>query len=369
MLPIHTNRRLIIFVPKNSVIYIFNLDIFLNRCFNKDYKNYVFRFEKYINEAAAIVERVQLPGVGNDVNIFMKRIDLVHPLISGNKWFKMKYNIAEMKKHNVNTLLTLGGAYSNHIHAVAEAGKIFDFKTIGLIRGEEHLPLNPTLKSAINCGMKLHYLDRSSFRKRESEEFMWSIKKKYGDVYILPVGGTNELAVKGCAEIIDQIKIDYDFICSASGSGGTFAGLVTGLGGEKKAIAFPALKGGEFLADVVHNLVFSYSGKHYSNWEINADFHFGGFAKLSEELVKFTIEFEKLNGFSLDYIYTNKMMFGLSDLVKKGYFKSGASIVAIHSGGIQGNIGMKERIIKALPPNDETSCYLKHLNRSYSFKN
>jgi len=301
-------------------------------------------FENYVDEKACITVPVTLPGVSNNVNLFMKRIDLVHPVISGNKWYKMKYNIVEMKKLGLDTLLTFGGAFSNHIHAAAHAGKIFGFKTIGLIRGEEHLPLNPTLQATVDDGMELHYVDRTTFRKRETEEFLNSIRERFGDVYILPVGGTNKIALKGCAEIIDQIDIDYDHICSASGSGGTFAGLVAGLKGSKQAIAFPALKGGEFLEEVISDLVSEYTGETFSNWGLNTDYHFGGFAKLSKELIDFTHEFNELNGFELDYIYTNKMMFGIADLIKKGFFKSGETIVAIHSGGLQGNEGMREKV-------------------------
>ncbi len=305
-------------------------------------------FEKHSNEKACVIVPILLPGGNNGVEVFMKRTDLVHPIISGNKWYKMKYNIIEMKKQGYNTLLTFGGAYSNHIHAAAHAGKLFGFKTIGLIRGEEHLPLNSTLQSAINDGMELHYVDRTTFRKRETNKFIETLKEKFGDVYILPVGGTNTIALKGCSEIIDEINIDYDYICSASGSGGTFAGLVVGLNGRKRAIAFPALKGGGFLKDIISKLVFDYTGRSFSNWEINTDYHFGGFAKLSKELVDFTHEFNRLNGFELDYIYTNKMMFGIADLIKKGFFKSGETVVAIHSGGLQGNEGMKERVEKLL---------------------
>ena len=303
-------------------------------------------FENYVDEKACITVPVTLPGVSNNVNLFMKRIDLVHPVISGNKWYKMKYNIVEMKKLGLDTLLTFGGAFSNHIHAAAHAGKIFGFKTIGLIRGEEHLPLNPTLQAAVDDGMELHYVDRTTFRKRETEEFLNSIRERFDNVYLLPVGGTNKIALKGCAEIIDQIDIDYNYICSASGSGGTFAGLVAGLKGSKQAIAFPALKGGEFLEEVISDLVSEYTEKTFSNWWLNTEHHFGGFAKLSKELIDFTHEFNKLNGFELDYIYTNKMMFGIADLIKKGFFKSGETIVAIHSGGLQGNEGMKEKARK-----------------------
>ncbi|MCF6270000.1 MAG: pyridoxal-phosphate dependent enzyme [Melioribacteraceae bacterium] len=306
----------------------------------------MFDFSKHINEGAAILVQVELPNVSSNVKIFMKRIDLVHPIISGNKWFKMKYNIAEMMEQGKETLLTFGGAFSNHIHAAAEAGKTFGFKTIGLIRGEEHLPLNETLQSARDSGMVLHYIDRTTFRERDSEDFLKSVKDELGDVYILPLGGTNNIALKGCTEIVKQITIDYDYICSASGSGGTFAGIVAGLNGNKKGIAFPALKGGEFLEEVISDLVLNYSGREFKNWSLNTDYHFGGFAKLTKELVEFTKNFEKLNGFELDYIYTNKMMFGIAKLIKSGYFKSGETIVAIHSGGLQGNLGMKERINK-----------------------
>ena len=308
----------------------------------------MFDFNQHINEDAAVILPVKLPNISTDVKVFMKRIDLVHPVISGNKWYKMKYNIAEMMEQKKETLLTFGGAFSNHIHATVEAGKAFGFKTIGLIRGEEHLPLNETLKYAVDNGMELHYIDRTTFRKRDSDEFLEELKNKFGDVYILPLGGTNKIALKGCSEIVEQIDIDYDYICSASGSGGTFAGIVAGLNGNKKGIVFPALKGGAFLEEVISDLAFDYSGKHFSNWRLNNDFHFGGFAKLTKELIDFTIEFEKLNGFELDYIYTNKMMFGISELIISGYFKASETIIAIHSGGLQGNLGMKKRAEKYL---------------------
>ena len=306
----------------------------------------MFDFSNHINEDAAVTVPVELPDVSADVKVFMKRIDLVHPVISGNKWYKMKYNIAEMLELGKDTLLTFGGAYSNHLHAAAYAGKVFGFKTIGLLRGEEHLPLNETLKSSMDNGMQIHYVDRTTFRKRDTSEYLDEIKNKYGDTYILPLGGTNKIALKGCAEIVDNIEVDYDYICSSSGSGGTFAGIVAGLNGSRKGIVFPALKGGEFLGDVISELVLEYTGKQFQNWSVNTDYHFGGFAKLTKELVEFTKEFEKLNGFELDYIYTNKMMFGIAELIKSGYFKSGETIVAIHSGGLQGNLGMVEKIEK-----------------------
>ncbi len=304
----------------------------------------MFDYAKHINEDAAVLLPIKLPNVFTDVKVFMKRIDLVHPVISGNKWYKMKYNIEKMIDEGKDTLLTFGGAFSNHIHAAAAAGKAFGFRTIGLIRGEEHLPLNQTLQSAVDNGMKIYYVDRTTFRLRESEKFLDDLKNKYGDVFILPLGGTNNIALKGCAEIVNNIDVDYNYICSASGSGGTFAGIVAGLNGSKKGIAFPAVKSGGFLKDVIEDLVFDYTGNKYQNWDLNTDYHFGGFAKLTKELVEFTKEFEKLNKFKLDYIYTNKMMFGIAELIRSGYFKSEETIIAIHSGGLQGNLGMQNRI-------------------------
>jgi len=252
-------------------------------------------FSQNVDESKAVIQPITLPNISKNVNVCMKRIDLVDTEISGNKWYKMKYNLAEVKEKNYETLLTFGGAYSNHIYSTSAAGKIFGFKTIGLIRGEEHLPINATLKYAIDCGMKIYYVDRTTFRKRETPEFLEWIKNEFGDVYILPMGGTNRLAVKGCSEIIDQIDIEYDHICSACGSGGTFSGLVAGLDGKEKAIGFSALKGGGFLKEDISNLVFDYTKKHYDNWEINSDYHFGGFAKLNLELIDFMELFEKLN--------------------------------------------------------------------------
>lgn len=305
----------------------------------------MFDYSKHIDESGAVVEKIDLPSA-KKISVFLKRIDLVHPAISGNKWYKMKYNIAEMKRQDIGTMLTLGGAYSNHIHAAAEAGSIFGFKTIGLIRGEAHHPLNPTLQFAVDKGMELYYVDRTSFRKRDADEFREWIVSKFGDVYILPVGGSNTLAVKGCAEIIEQIDVDYDYICCACGSGGTLAGLIEGLGGKRYAVGFSALKSGSFLNDDIKKLIHDYSGKSYTNWELQTDYHFGGFGKIKSELVEFMDLFEEKNNIKIEPLYTAKMLYGLNDLIDKNYFPEGSKIIAIHTGGMQGLSGMEEKISK-----------------------
>ncbi|GAB3823224.1 hypothetical protein GCM10028895_29830 [Pontibacter rugosus] len=185
------------------------------------------------------------------VALWVKREDLLHPHISGNKWRKLKYNLKAAKQQGHHTLLTFGGAYSNHIAATAAAGKAYGFRTIGIIRGEEHLPLNPTLAFATSCGMQLHYISREKYRLKDEPGFLKEVQQQYGKVYMLPEGGTNLLAVKGCTEIVDDITIDYSHICCAMGTGGTLAGIVAGLAGEKAILGFPALKGGDFLRQEV----------------------------------------------------------------------------------------------------------------------
>jgi len=277
---------------------------------------------------------------GRKISLFIKREDLVHETISGNKWYKLKYNILEARKQNINTIVTFGGAYSNHIYAVAAAGKLYNFNTIGIIRGEEHIPLNPTLSFATTNGMKLYYLDRESYRSKYSSEITNNLRNKFGEFYLLPEGGTNELAVKGCREIIDNINIDFDFICCPCGTGGTIAGLISGLEEEKFALGFSVLKGASFLREDVSNLLKKVDGKKYDNWDINLNYHFGGYAKFNKELAKFVYEFSKKNKIPIEPIYTGKMLFGIYDLVSKGFFPKGSKIMAIHTGGLQGLNGL-----------------------------
>lgn len=278
------------------------------------------------------------------VELWIKRDDLLHPEISGNKWRKLKYNLQEAKRLQHRTLLTFGGAYSNHIAATAAAGKTFGFNTVGIIRGEEHLPLNPTLRFATSCGMQLQYISREKYRQKDDETFLQELSEQYGQPYILPEGGTNNLAVKGCTEIVEDITIEYDYLCCASGTGGTVAGIVAGLAGEKQVLAFPALKGGDFLQEEIQQLVYNYCGHTYHNWHLIMNYHFGGYAKVKPELLAFMQAFHKQQHIPLEPVYTGKMLYGLFDLIWQGYFPRGSRIVAIHTGGLQGNAGFKERL-------------------------
>jgi 1-aminocyclopropane-1-carboxylate deaminase/D-cysteine desulfhydrase-like pyridoxal-dependent ACC family enzyme len=303
------------------------------------------------NIAASPLQQLTSPLLDNaKVRLFVKRDDLIHPQFGGNKWRKLKYNLIQAKNNNVDTLLTFGGAWSNHIYATAAAGRHFGFKTIGLIRGEKHQPLNPTLSFAKECGMQLHYLDRKQYRQKNDASFKNELLDRFGEVYLLPEGGSNRLALKGCEEIVHetmtQLQQPFDVICCASGTGATLAGLVSAMATDKNAhkkmaIGFSALKGGEFLSSEVSNLL-GYNAEDNlpsTNWRIENNYHFGGYAKINDDLIHFMKDFQAQYNITLDAVYTAKMFYGLFELIKANTFKPGSNIVAVHSGGLQGNKG------------------------------
>lgn len=271
----------------------------------------------------------------NGLKVFLKPEYLNHPYVSGNKWWKLKYNLQEAVEKEYTTILTFGGAYSNHIYATAAAARELGLKSIGIIRGEETLPLNPTLSFAKECGMQLHYVSREDYRKKNETTFIQELKDKFANFYLIPEGGTNGLAVKGCAEFARQLsdEVNFDFLCLPVGTGGTMAGMIEGLASTKRILGFPALKGGEFLENEIKRLT-----AKEGNWQLIHDYHFGGYAKSTAELEKFKTEFEKEFNLPLDLIYTSKMMFGVFDLVKKDFFKKGSTILILHTGGLQGSL-------------------------------
>lgn len=295
--------------------------------------------------ALAPIQKVENPLYDQKkIQLFIKREDQLHPTISGNKWRKLKYNLLAAREQEHDTLLTFGGAYSNHIAAVAAAGHAFGFRTLGIIRGEEHLPLNPTLKSAQAHGMRFHYMDRSMYREKDSPALVAQLQELFGRFYLLPEGGSNPLSVKGCAEIIEEFETaDFDFICAPCGTGGTLAGLVAGLNHRRQVLGFPAVKGGSFLKKEIDTLTQAYNDKVYHNFQLITDYHFKGYAKWTPELINFMRIFKDTTGIPLDPIYTGKMFFGLHDLILKNYFLPGRRILAIHTGGIQGIAGFNEQ--------------------------
>jgi 1-aminocyclopropane-1-carboxylate deaminase/D-cysteine desulfhydrase-like pyridoxal-dependent ACC family enzyme len=277
------------------------------------------------------------------ITLYIKRDDLIHEHIGGNKWRKLKYNLLEARMNKQNTLLTFGGPYSNHIYATAAAARLFHFRSIGIIRGEEPAIKSDTLQFAAQQGMELYYMDREMYRQKGAPENIESLRVQIGDFYYVPEGGTNVLALEGVSEIISEIAIDYDVICTPCGTGGTLAGLVAGLLGKRHVLGFSALKGEDRLTGDVNQLLGEYlTQPPPTNFSINFDYHFGGYAKVKPELIAFIKEFKSKFDIQLDPVYNGKMFYGLFDLIKRDYFKPGSTIVALHTGGLQGLSGYKE---------------------------
>jgi 1-aminocyclopropane-1-carboxylate deaminase len=276
----------------------------------------------------------------NNISLVIRREDLIHPFISGNKFRKLKYNLVQAKAENYNTLLTFGGAFSNHIAATAYAGAAFGFKTIGIIRGNElesKIFENPTLKFAHECGMQLKFVSREMYRHKTEMDFIENLKHEFGAFYYVPEGGTNEFAVKGCEEILTEEDAQYDYVCCAVGTGGTISGIINSSLPHQKILGFPALKG-DFLNDEIRKFV------RNENWELITDYHFGGYGKVNLELIAFINQFYRDNLIPLDPIYTGKMVFGISELINKNYFPEHSKILLIHTGGIQGIAGMNIKL-------------------------
>ncbi|BBF76208.1 pyridoxal-phosphate dependent enzyme [Acinetobacter ursingii] len=267
-----------------------------------------------------------------DIHLDLKRLDLIHPHISGNKFYKLKYNLQHAKQLGQDTLITFGGAFSNHIAATAYAAHYFGFNSIGIIRGEELADqrLNHTLATASQFGMQLEFINRQDYRNKEQPDFLAELQSRFPNAYIIPEGGTNSLAIQGCKEILsEQDRQNYDVICCAVGTGGTITGLIESSHFNQNILGFSALKGDFLTSDVTHLTA-------KKNWKIIDEYCCGGYAKTSAQLIEFIQFFEKQYQIPLEPIYTGKMLFGIFDLIEKAYFPPHTRILAIHSGGLQG---------------------------------
>ncbi len=280
------------------------------------------------------------------ISLVIKREDLIHPFVSGNKFRKLKYNLLQAKAENQSTLLTFGGAYSNHIAAVGYAGKENGFQTIGIIRGDElgdKIESNPTLKFAQECGMQFEFVSRETYRLKTEATFLEQLQQQYGAFYLIPEGGTNTFAIQGCEEILTPEDASFDYVACAIGTGGTISGLINSVLPHQKVLGFPALKG-DFLQDEIRNFV------RQDNWELITDYHFGGYGKVTNELIDWINQFYEQTQIPLDPVYTGKMVFGIVDLIAKNYFPENAKILLIHTGGLQGIQGMNLKLKnKGLP--------------------
>ena len=290
----------------------------------------------------SVTQLIRLPLLERKkMELYVKREDLLFPELSGNKYRKLKYNLQKAAERGHGALLTFGGAFSNHIHATAAAGKLFGFKTIGLIRGEElaEKPLNPTLQAARDNGMQLVFISREAYRQKADPGFLERIKIDYEAPYILPEGGTNEAAIAGCSEILSPEDQQFHYICCSVGTGGTLAGLASAAATNQTVLGFPALKGEGFFREL-SDLIPS------NNWALVDRYHFGGYGKINRELIEFINGFYRETGIPLDPVYTGKLFYGILEEVRVDGFKAGSKILAIHTGGLQGIEGMNLKLRK-----------------------
>lgn len=275
-----------------------------------------------------------------DIYLGIKRDDLLHPQISGNKWRKLKYNLARMQELNKTELLTFGGAFSNHLHACAAAGKEFNLVTHVIVRGPELDNNNPTIQFAQQCGMNLHVVNRLEYRQRNNPEYLKEIQARFPNAYIIPEGGTNEFAIQGCIELAQSLP-QHDYLVCPTGSGGTLAGLIEGSELTTQVIGIAVLKQAEYLKSEICKL--SNKAKTQTNWQLMTDFHGGGYGKFTPELWQFCQYMNNTHNLPLEPIYSGKMMHALWQLIEQDYFPTGSKIIAIHTGGLQGLNGLKYR--------------------------
>lgn len=291
------------------------------------------------------IQKIKNPFPSSSIELHIKREDLLHPFVSGNKFRKLKYNLLKAQEEKKTTIVTFGGAFSNHIAATAAACKERGFKSVGIIRGEElgenlekTLTGNPTLKFAHECGMRFKFLSRAKYREKNNPEFLTEIEREFSNSFIVPEGGTNDLAVKGCEEILTEEDAQFDVICCAVGTGGTISGLINSSKKHQIIYGFPALKG-DFLTKEINKFA------QKSNYHLIIDYHFSGYAKVNVELIEFINKFNEENCIMLDPIYTGKMVYGIFDMLKKGKLKN-KKVLMIHTGGLQGIAGMNQKLAK-----------------------
>jgi 1-aminocyclopropane-1-carboxylate deaminase len=282
----------------------------------------------------------------HNISLDVKRLDMLHPLVNGNKWFKLKYNLERTLASDHRTLVTFGGAWSNHIHATAAAGALSGVRTIGIIRGEEPKQLSTTLQFAKEQGLELHFVSRLDYEERNTEEFKAWLHDRYGSFHLVPEGGSNYYGVNGCMEILsDSDMQNYTHIACACGTGATLAGMLISAKSNLAFIGFSALKGGDFLHDeVVKHIEYflmdrTLAEEYRSQFTIETDYHFGGYGKWNDQLVSFIQRIEHEHQLPLDQVYTGKALFGLLQRIEKGLLPAGSKILFIHSGGLQGRLG------------------------------
>jgi 1-aminocyclopropane-1-carboxylate deaminase len=295
------------------------------------------------------IQEIDISHLSSSCELFIKREDLLHPEISGNKFRKLKYNLLKAKEYNLKTIITFGGAFSNHITATAAACQKMGFQCVGIIRGEElgedlskTIRSNPSLAFALECGMKFKFITRSAYREKDSEAFQKKLQLEFPKSYLIPEGGTNSLAIKGCKEILTEEDKKFDIICCPVGTGGTISGIINSSFPKQEVWGFPALKG-SFLAKEIGKFAIK------NNYQLKTNYHFGGYARVNEELIRFMNQFYEAYKIPLDPIYTGKMVYGIFDMLKNEKIKN-KKILLIHTGGFQGIKGMNQKLLNKKKP-------------------
>lgn len=276
------------------------------------------------------VSRIQLPDLNPDYGLELLRLDVLHPAISGNKWYKLRYNLEEAIRQGASSLLSFGGAWSNHLHALAFAGQQAGLSTIGYVRGEA--VMNPTLRDCADWGMQLHFVSRETYRHKQEVDFLQELQQTHPGAYLIPEGGSNALGLKGCREILpENLASQYDLIACAVGTGTTLAGIAQTLEPGPSLLGFTVMKQGEYLNETLQALI------PHARWRLETRFHGGGFGKIQAALHDFMQEFYLLNQVETDRVYTAKMLFGLREMIRQEALDPNLRILAIHTGGLQGN--------------------------------
>ena len=295
--------------------------------------------EAAVNLQDIPVQPVRLPefaGTGSELSIL--RLDLVHARVSGNKWFKLMPNLRQARQAGQDVLLSFGGPWSNHLHALAAAGKEFGFRTIGVVRGELPQPLNPCLRDAVDAGMQLHAVSRQQYARKHTPAFLAGLATSFGDFYLVPEGGANRAGINGCAAIVSRYQEPaFDLVCLACGTGATLAGMATR--SSLPLLGFQVLKGAGYLQREIEGHFREHGLAATCDWQVNDSYHFGGYGKVNRQLLAFTENFENLHGIPLEPVYAGKALFGLLDLQKRDIFPRNKRILFIHGGGLQGARG------------------------------
>ncbi len=309
------------------------------------------------------------------IELLVKRLDLINEDLSGNKAFKLRFNLQHARSQGIENLLSFGGPFSNHLHALAAAGHSYDFKTVGIIRGEKPVKLNATQEDLVRWGMVLRFVSREQFRRyrqvlladnggQKSDQAaseLATVLEQEGIIeqgsryFVIPEGGSNLLGALGCREITAEIEEEtagnFEQIVLACGTGATLAGMASSLSASKKILGVAVLKGATYLDDEVNRIIDSLqddadsaNSSQQKNWLLNHDFHFGGYAQFDKELIDFIDYFENVSGINIEPIYTGKLFFAIYTLAKQGYWPRGSRIIAVHTGGLQGLRGNSEKI-------------------------